>query len=145
MSKRVEKIEHIGNVPEEERERALIEQLIAATRLYDSSTAVKELIAFTVRLRAFAPFNALLLHIQKPGLTYAATAADWNRRFGRVPKRGTRPLLVLRMMGPVDFLFDILDTEGRNIPERAFSFPTLGALSEPRFAANRPACRQGRH
>jgi hypothetical protein len=130
----LEKIEHFGIAPREQRERALIEQLIAATRLYDSSIAVKELIDFTVRLRAFAPFNALLLHIQKPGLTYATTAADWHRRFGRVPKRGTRPLLVLRTMGPVDFVFDILDTEGRDIPQDAFSFPTLGALSEPRFA-----------
>src|SRR5258708_15467438 len=74
------------NSDEEARDRALIEQLIAATRLYASSTAIRELLDFTVRLRAFAPFNAMLLHIQKPGLTHAATAVDWWRRFGRVPK-----------------------------------------------------------
>jgi hypothetical protein len=119
--------------PAEAQERALIEQLIAATRLYTSTAAVHELVNFAIRLRAFAPFNAMLLHIQKPGLTYAATAADWHQRFGRVPKSGTRPLLVLRVMGPVDFVFDILDTEGREVPEHAFAFPTLGALSEVRF------------
>ena len=58
-------------------ERALIDQLIAATKLYDSSEAIQELFAFTIRLREFAPFNAMLLHIQKPGLTHAATAHDW--------------------------------------------------------------------
>ena len=115
-------------------ERALIDQLIAATRLYDSSEAVQELFAFTIRLRAFAPFNAMILHIQKPGLTYAATAHDWNRRFGRVPARGARPLLVLRMMGPVDFVFDIMDTEGRALPVDAFKFPTLGDLTDLQFA-----------
>lgn len=118
----------------EEKERALIEQLIAATHLYDSSDAVKELIDFTIRLRAFAPFNAMLLHIQKPGLTYATTASDWYQRFERVPRREARPLLILRTMGPVDFVFDILDTVGPPVPEHAFAFPTLGSLSEERFA-----------
>src|ERR1700686_4861904 len=45
---------------DEARDRALIEQLIAATHLYDSSDAVKKLMDFTIRLRAFAPFNAML-------------------------------------------------------------------------------------
>lgn len=119
--------------PVDGSERALIENLIAATRLYKSSGAVQELFEFTIRLREFAPFNAMLLHIQKPGLSHAATASDWWTRFGRVPKRGARPLLILRAMGPVDFVFDILDTEGRALPENAFAFPTLGHLSEERF------------
>ena len=118
----------------EDTARALIEQLIAATRLYDTSEAVQELMAFTIRLREFAPFNSMLLHIQKPGLTHAASAADWHQRFGRVPKNGTRPLLILRAMGPVDFVFDILDTEGRDVPVDAFAFPTLGNLTDARFA-----------
>lgn len=118
---------------EEARDRALIEQLIAATRLYASSTAIKELLDFTVRLRAFAPFNAMLLHIQKPGLTHAATAADWRQRFGPVPKERARPLIVLRVMGSVDFVFDVLDTEGRDLPDQAFTFPTLGNISQEQF------------
>ena len=116
-----------------EADRALIDQLIATTRLYDSSEAIQELLDFTARLREFAPFNAKLLHIQKPGLTHAATAHDWWHRFGRVPKKGARPLLVLRMKGPVDFVFDIQDTEGDDVPVDAFSFPTFGALSDRRF------------
>lgn len=115
-------------------DRALIDQLIAATRLYENSKAIQELFEFTIRLRAFAPFNAMLLHIQKPGLTHAASARDWWDRFGRVPKTGVRPLLILRIMGPVDFVFDILDTEGRELPADAFVFPSLGNLTEPRFA-----------
>ena len=117
----------------EETERALIDQLIAATRLYSTSETVQELLDFTIRLRELAPFNAMLLHIQKPGLTHAATAWDWLDRFGRTPKLGARPLLILRAMGPVDFVFDILDTEGREVPSEAFAFPTLGNLTEERF------------
>ena len=41
---------------EEDRDRALIEQLIAATRLYETSDSIRELLEFTVRLRRFAPF-----------------------------------------------------------------------------------------
>ena len=108
--------------------------MIAATRLYDSRKALLELFAFTIRLRAFAPFNAMILHIQRPGLTHAATARDWHSQFGRVPVRGARPLLVLRTMGPIDFVFDILDTEGRALPVDAFKFPTLGGLTEQQFA-----------
>jgi hypothetical protein len=119
----------------EDKDRALIEQLIAATRLYRTSTAVQELLDFTIRLRRFAPFNALLLHIQKPGLTFAASAHDWFQRFGRVPKQGVRPLLILRTMGPVDFVFDVQDTEGRDLPESIYNFPTLGKLSEQQFTA----------
>ena len=36
-------------------------------------------------------------------------------------------------MGPVDFVFDILDTEGRDVPDDAFAFPTFGNLSEAQF------------
>jgi len=118
---------------QDEAERALIDQLIAATKLYNSSEAIHELFAFTIKLREFAPFNAMLLHIQKPGLTHAATAQDWHKRFGRVPKRAARPLLILRTKGPVDFVFDILDTEGRDVPVDAFAFPTFGNLTDNRF------------
>ena len=124
----------LGEELTDQTSRALIDQLIAATRLYNSSAAIQELFDFTVRFRAFAPFNAMLLHIQKPGLTHAATARDWSKRFGRFPKRGARPLLILRTMGPVDFVFDILDTEGSKVPDDAFAFPTFGNMTEQRFA-----------
>ncbi len=120
--------------PVDPTERALIDQLIAATRLYNTSEAIQELVEFTIRFRAFAPFNAMLLHIQKPGLTHAATARDWMKRFGRAPKTGARPMVVLRTMGPVDFVFDIQDTEGREVPVDAFAFPTFGDMTEQRFA-----------
>ena len=114
-------------------DRKLIERLIEATKLYNSSEAIKDLFDFTIRLRKFAPFNAMLLHIQKPGLTYAATATDWREKFGRSPKPGARPLIILRTMGPVDFVFDFQDTIGRPLPPDAFAFPTLGNMTEKKL------------
>ena len=118
-----------------ETSQALIAQLISATELYSSSSARKALLEFTVRFRTFAPFNAMLLHIQKPGLTYAATAEDWKSRFNRVPKSNARPLLILRTMGPVDFVWDIQDTKGDAVPCDAFAFPALGNMTEIEFSA----------
>ena len=77
----------------------------------------------------------MLLHIQKPGLTFAATATDWGERFGRRVKPHARPLLILRTMGPVDFVFDIQDTEGRELPPGAYSFPTLGNVTDSRLSS----------
>ena len=111
---------------EQERDRALVDQLIADTRLYDSAQSIKDLLAFTVRLRHIAPFNAMLLHIQKPGLSFAARPRDWWRRFGRRPKPYARPLVVLRNFGPVEFVYDVQDTAGKPLPEAAFSFATKG-------------------
>ena len=66
---------------------------------------------------AAAPFNAMLLQVQKPGLTYAASAADWRLRFGRKPKEGARPLLILWPFAPVALVYDVMDTEGEDLPD----------------------------
>jgi hypothetical protein len=83
-----------------EATRSLLDALLTDSRLYHTTTDYKVLLDFVVRLRNFAPFNALLLQVQKPGLTYAASAADWRIRFGRKPKEGARPLLILWPFAP---------------------------------------------
>src|SRR5205823_9397882 len=85
---------------ENEEARSLLDRLLADSRLYTRSADYKALLDFVVRLRNFAPFNAMLLQVQKPGLTYAASAYDWRERFGRQPKEGARPLLILWPFGP---------------------------------------------
>ncbi|MBR6862352.1 MAG: hypothetical protein IKM73_13630 [Acidaminococcaceae bacterium] len=63
-----------------------------------------------------APYNAMLVHIQNPGSVFVASAADWKNRFGRKPKLGARPLVILRPFGPVAFVYDAGDTEGAPLP-----------------------------
>ena len=113
---------------EVEAARSVLDQLLESSRLYTKSKDYKDLLDHVVRLRPFAPFNAMLLQIQKPGLSYAATAKDWQRRFKRTPKEGARPLLILWPFGPVALVYDQLDTEGDPLPEDAFAFPVLGDL-----------------
>lgn len=110
--------------------RALLDQLLDESRLYSASKDYLELLEFIARFRGFAPFNAMLLHIQKPGLTHAASARDWYHRFGRRVKQGSRPLLILWPFGPIALVYDILDTEGRRLPEGAFAFAASGAVTK---------------
>ena len=75
----------------------------------------------------------MLLQVQKPGIRYAASARDWRERFGRWPNEGTRPLLIMWPFGPVALVYDVADTEGRDIPEDALSFPATGSISPARL------------
>jgi hypothetical protein len=113
-----------------EATRSLLDTLLAQCRLYRTSADYKALLDFIVRLRNFAPLNAMLLEIQKPGLSYAASEADWRKRFGRTPKYKARPLLILLPFGPVGLVYDVLDTEGLNLPSDVSFFPARGPIFE---------------
>lgn len=121
-----------------EATRTLLDQLLADSRLYTKSKDYSDLLAFVARLRNFAPFNAMLLQVQKPGLSFAASARDWRERFGRVPKDGARPLLILWPFGPIALVYDVMDTEGRELPQDVSSFFAQGAIDQSRLNAFRP-------
>ena len=114
--------------------RSLLDQLLADSRLYTRGKHYQQLLDFVVRLRNFAPFNAMLLQVQKPGLRYAASARDWQVRFGRQPVEGARPLLVLWPFGPVALVYDVMDTEGQELPRDVFAFPAEGDTTADRLA-----------
>ncbi len=118
---------------DEEVARSLLDKLLEDSRLYRASKDYLELLEFTKRLRNFAPFNAMLLHVQKPGLTYAASAYDWESRFGRRPKENARPLLILWPFGPVALVYDVQETEGKALPRDVDSFFARGAITSERI------------
>jgi hypothetical protein len=122
--------------------RALLDTLFTNSRLYRTSAAYKELLDFVIRLRNFAPFNAMLLQVQKPGLTYTASAADWLARFGRTPKDGARPLLILCPFGPVALVYDVMDTEGKDLPQDVAIFFAHGPIGEIEIGAFRQQTSQ---
>lgn len=120
--------------PDEQAARTLLDQLLEDSRLYKTSKDYLDLLEFTKRLRNFAPFNAMLLHLQKPGLTYAASAFDWQDRFDRRPKENARPLLILWPFGPVALVYDVQDTEGSELPQDVEKFFARGAITADRIA-----------
>lgn len=118
---------------ETEVTRSLLDQLLADSRLYKTGQDYRDLLDFVVRLRNFAPFNAMLLQIQKPGLRYAASSRDWRERFQRTPKADARPLLILWPFGPVALVYDVEDTEGKPLPEDVQPFVTHGLFDKWRL------------
>jgi len=116
--------------------RSLLDELLSDSKLYTQRKEYKELLDFVVRLRNFAPFNAMLLQIQKPGLSYAASGYDWQERFGRRPKPGARPLLILWPFGPVVTVYDVQDTEGPALPDDVMAtFIAKGAIDAGRVSS----------
>lgn len=114
---------------EEEKARSLLDQLFRESLLYQTSEEFYELLRFIQRLRGFAPFNAMLLQVQKPGMQYAASRYDWKRRFNRVVKDGARPLVILWPFSPVAFVYDVVDTDGDPLPMEATDpFQAFGDL-----------------
>ena len=82
---------------ETEEARSLLGALLSNSQLYTSSKNYHDLLGFVARMRNFALFNAMLLNIQKPGLSHAASESAWNTRFGRKLKSGARPLIIVAL------------------------------------------------
>lgn len=119
-----------GDLFEHAETRALLDQLLTDSRLYRNGTDYQKLLEFVIRLRSVAPFNAMLLQLQKPGLQFAASAFDWRERFGRTIKEGARPLIILWPFGPVATVYDVQDTEGKPLPEDVNAFVARGRIGE---------------
>ena len=91
---------------------AELDKLFQEVGTYRYSADYRELLVFARKFPKIAPFNAMLLHIQKPGSSMVATAGEWRIRFGRKPIPGARPLVILKPFGPVEFVYELNDTEG---------------------------------
>lgn len=91
--------------------RRALDELFSLARQYRSSNDYREMLEFVARFRFYSPFNAMLVHVQRPGATYVAPPDRWLRQYGRRIRAGARPLVILRPMGPVMFVFDVTDTE----------------------------------
>lgn len=123
--------------------KALLSELLERSRLYHQSKAYKELLDFVTRLPSFAPFNAFLLHIQKPALRFAASEYDWLCRFQRTVKEGARPLLILWPFGPVALVYDLEDTERKALPEAVqCAFMASGKVTRSTIAGYAIALRR---
>jgi hypothetical protein len=84
------------------------------------------------RFRHLAPYNAMLLHVQNPGIGYALQPRFWARDYHRRVRPGARPYVILQPFGPVAFVFELSDTEPIDpavdlVPEIVKNpFPTKG-------------------
>ena len=112
-----------------------LDKLFNEIGTYRNSTELKELFEFVKKFPHIAPYNAMLIHIQKPGSDYVASASEWERRFNRTINPGARPLVILRPFGPVAFVFELADTYGTDpFPKELINpFHAEGKLPEADF------------
>lgn len=106
-----------------------LDELFHEAGMYRQGKEVRELYDFISRFPKFGAYNASLIHAQKPGSVYVASAGEW-RRFNRTIKPGARPVVILWPFAPVRFMFDLSDTEGdKPFPEELLRpFRTDGRL-----------------
>lgn len=116
-----------------DKEVKALDELFHEVGVYRHSKDLKELFDFIKKFPKIAPFNAFLLHIQKPGSQYVASASEWREQFNRTIKPGARPLVILWPFAPMRFVFELEDTDGKDpFPEALLKpFQTNGTLAKP--------------
>jgi hypothetical protein len=106
-----------------------LDELFESSAAYRSSQNFFSLLKFIQKFPSLSPFNAFLIHMQNPGVELVMNARKW-KVWGRKVKPNARPLVILIPFGPVDFVYDLADTEGSEVPALALNpFHTAGSLA----------------
>ena len=98
-------------------------------RRYRDSRTFGSLLDFVIKMRDLSPYNAALLHVQKPAASMVRTAAEWLQ-LGRQPLAGAQPALLLHPGGPLQFVFDVSETNGAPVAPPAAAPVDVGARLE---------------
>jgi hypothetical protein len=110
--------EQLGSENQKLGKTSPLDELFRATLAYRRSQAYFDLMKFISRFPKYAPFNCFLLHTQNPNLSYVATPFQWWSDFERKIKPDSRPMVILVPFGPVSFVYDLADTEGKRLPRQ---------------------------
>jgi hypothetical protein len=94
-----------------------LDNLYSEIRSYRSTKEFKNMLDFITKFKELGPYNAALVYRQRPGSIYVATPSCWRNRFSRYIKPGACPLVMLRPFGPIEFVFELADTEGKPVTE----------------------------
>lgn len=97
--------------PQPSHQLQALDELFQAAGRYRSTKEYHALLDFVSRFRMYAPFNAMLLHVQLPGAVFVAPPGRWRDKYEHTVKAGQRPLVILRPRGPVMFVFDLSQVE----------------------------------
>jgi len=94
-----------------------IDHLIGMSLSYRKSDDFKDIVTFIAKFRDYSPYNNMLVRVQNPSCRFYATASDWKKRFERKIKEDARPMLILAPMHPVMLVYDVDQTEGKELPK----------------------------
>jgi hypothetical protein len=105
-----------ASIWDETATKRTLDELFTLTDRYKKSNSYFEMLKFITSFKQYSPFNAMLVHIQMPGAVFIAPPRRWLRDYERTIISGARPLIILQPMGPVMFVFDVSETEGKPLP-----------------------------
>lgn len=111
-----------GEVEPQEEHFSTLDELFRRSAAYRQSAYFHETIEFTAKFREYAPFNNMLVKLQRPSCSFYATETHWRKAFQRKVKEDARPILILAPMHPVMLVYDLDDTEGPPLPEQLRNF-----------------------
>ncbi len=101
-----------------------IDQLFKKALKKKGSSAFGEFWDFTQKFNHLSVYNTMLVMVQRPGATAVGTRKQW-RDIGRLVQPDAVPIVILQPFGPVLFVFELGDTEGK--PVLAQNMSTLFA------------------
>ena len=108
--------------------------LFSEVKAYRKSKHFAELLGFCAKFKTLAPYNAMLVQMQRPGARFVLTQRQWKTQYNRVPKYNARPIVLLMPFGPVEFVFEIGDTVPKE-ENTLFAAPSdddiLNEIAEP--------------
>ena len=87
-----------------------IDELQFLVKNYRSSEEFKKMLDFIGKFHYLAPYNAMLVQMQKPGATFVFNGKKWAE-YGRRPSINAQKLIILKPFGPIQCVFDFSDTE----------------------------------
>ena len=88
-----------------------IDQLLREITRYRNSEEFVKMLDFYTRFPYLGAYNAALVEQQRPGASFVLTAKRWAEDYGRKIRIDSRPVMILKPFSPIEFLFDISDTE----------------------------------
>jgi hypothetical protein len=116
-----------------------IDQLFQHALETKGPSAFDEFLKFVHDFNDLSVYNAMLVRVQCPGACAVGSRKHWQE-IGRWVKPDAVPIVILQPFGPVRFVFEVSDTEGKAIKgERASSLFADGTVSQEHFDRTKAA------
>jgi len=94
-----------------------IDQLFRSALKKEKDLAFDKFIGFAREFNNLSVYNAMLVQLQRPGAAMVGSRRQW-KEIGRYVLPDAVPVVILWPFGPVQFLFELSDTEGKELPGR---------------------------
>src|SRR4051794_13065545 len=98
--------------------RRSIEIMVTEVLKTGAASSFEDLLDQVAAVHDEALFNALLVILQLPHASMLCSAAEWEARWGRRVVPEQRPVVLMFPFGPVEFVFDLSQTESTDHARR---------------------------